>query len=156
MDEKESPPVTGCLQLLLGFPVLILATNMAPQWRDFLLPLLPRNLSANAVSTIYGFSLLALILAGWTIITRVVDALFGTRLYPYYSKAERLPLGELAERTTPRRRFWMAGSVADELPLVIGVLIPFRRKRGSTIVPASDKSRRDCPYGRPGPCPVRP
>jgi hypothetical protein len=101
MTEKELPPPPGCWRVLLGFPVAILVLRIADPWQNFLLPLLPPHLSADAVATIFGFSLLAIMFVVWMAILKIVDLAFGTKLYPYGPRATSLPT---SERPQLRRR----------------------------------------------------
>lgn len=97
MAEKELPPPPGCWRILLGFPVGVLILKIADPWQNFLLPLLPPHLSADAEMEIFGFSLIAIYFAVYLTVLKIIDLAFGTKLYPYGPKATSLPVSERAQ-----------------------------------------------------------
>jgi hypothetical protein len=77
------------LTLALGLPVLFAGQAIGPFWRGVIRSLLPAHLSPSAADTVIGFSLIAILLAAWVAVLKLVDILFGTALFPY--QANPLP-----------------------------------------------------------------
>lgn len=124
------------VRLLLGIPALILANAIEDPWRDFLLPLLPRSLSKDAVDTLFDVSLLATMLAAWMTTLKIADLIFGTSFLQYGTNRGAISREERA-RLHRRGLLILLGIVtADQLlNLAFGTAHPVIASDGSDMAP---------------------
>jgi hypothetical protein len=135
MEEKELPPL-GCVRLLLGLPSLVLAAWLDEPLQHVLLPLLPKDLSADADAMIYGFTLAAIVLGTWIAILRMVDLIFGTKFYPWGSRPDASTAGERAAHRLRGLLIVLSVIAADQaLKFVFGVAHPQAVEAGNFSSP---------------------